>query len=68
LGISLVSYLNTIKIKEACKLIKSGCTNMTQVAIQSGFNSSSYFCKVFKKEKGISPTEFRKAIKLNVML
>ena len=60
LGISLVSYLNTIKIKEACKLIKSGCTSMTQVAIQCGFNSSSYFCKVFKKEKGISPSEYKK--------
>jgi len=60
LGISLVSYLNTIKIKEACKLIKGGCTNMTQVAIQCGFNSSSYFCKVFKKEKGISPSEYKK--------
>ncbi len=60
LGISLVSYLNTIKIKEACNLIKSGCTSMTQVAIQCGFNSSSYFCKVFKKEKGISPSEYKK--------
>ena len=68
LGISLVTYLNNIKILEACNLIKNGCSNMTEIAILCGFNSSSYFCKVFKKEKGISPTEFRKAIKLNVML
>ena len=60
LGISLVSYLNAIKIKEACNLIKSGSVSMTQVAIQCGFNSSSYFCKVFKKEKGISPSEYKK--------
>ena len=63
-----MTYLNNIKIREACNMIKSGCNNMTEIAILCGFNSSSYFCKVFKKEKGISPTEFRKAIKLNVML
>lgn len=60
LGVQLVAYLNAIKIREACNLIKSGCSNMTQVAMQCGFNSSSYFCKVFKKEKGISPSEYRK--------
>lgn len=62
LGIPLMTYLNTIKIREACAMIKSGCTNMTQVAMLSGFNSSSYFCKVFKKEKGVSPTEYRKKV------
>lgn len=66
LGISLVTYLNTIKIREACTMIKNGCSNMTEVAILCGFNSSSYFCKVFKKEKGISPTEFRKAQKMSI--
>lgn len=68
LGISLITYLNTIKIREACSVIKNGCANMTEVAILCGFNSSSYFCKVFKKEKGISPTEFRRAYRQNVRL
>lgn len=68
LDISLVTYLNTVKIREACNMIKNGCSNMTEVAILCGFNSSSYFCKVFKKEKGISPTEFRNAHKQNIML
>lgn len=60
LGISLVSYLNKIKIMEACRMIQNGETNLTEIAIKCGFNSSSYFCKVFKNEKGISPTEYRK--------
>ena len=64
LGISLVSYVNTIKIREACALMKNGCCSMTQIALQCGFNSSSYFCKVFKKEKGISPSEYQKRHKL----
>jgi len=60
LGIPLVAYLNTIKISQACRMLKAGCTNMTQIAIECGFNSSSYFCKVFKNERGISPSEYRK--------
>ena len=60
LGIPLVTYLNNIKIREACRLIKRGELNLTEIAMRCGFNSSSYFCKVFKGEKGVSPTEYRK--------
>ena len=60
LGIPLITYLNTIKIREACALIKTGKYNLTEIAMQCGFNSSSYFCKVFKSEKGMSPTEYKK--------
>lgn len=60
LGIPLVSYVNTIKIREACSLMKKGELSMTSIAMQCGFNSSSYFCKVFKKEMGVSPSEYRK--------
>ena len=60
LGIPLMTYLNTIKITEACNKMQQGCSNMTQIALDCGFNSSSYFCKVFKKERGISPSEYRR--------
>ena len=60
LGIPLITYLNTIKIREACTLICQGRLNLTEIAIRCGFNSSSYFCKVFKNEKGLSPTEYKK--------
>ena len=59
LGIPLITYLNTIKIREACNMIKDGKLNLTEIAMQCGFNSSSYFCKVFKKEIGISPKAYR---------
>ena len=59
LGIPLVAYLNTVKIHHACGMIRSGDNKLTEVAMQCGFNSSSYFCKVFKKETGVSPAEYR---------
>ena len=39
-------------------LIKEGKLNLTEIAIQCGFNSSSYFCKVFKSLTGYTPSEF----------
>lgn len=59
-GLPLVSYLNTIKIRAAAELMQNEKLNLTEIATQCGFNSSSYFCKVFKAEKGVSPTVYRK--------
>jgi AraC-like DNA-binding protein len=63
LGISLVSYLNMIKIKAACSFIDEGNEKITDIAMKCGFNSSAYFCKVFKEETGLSPREYKKHIK-----
>ena len=65
LGVPLITYLNTIKIRQACEMIKSGKCSLTEIAMKCGFNSSSYFCKVFKAEKGVSPTEYKKQYQLN---
>lgn len=62
-GLPLVSYLNTIKIRAAEELMKNERLNLTEIATRSGFNSSSYFCKVFKAKKGVSPTTYRKSLK-----
>jgi len=63
LGLSLVSYLNTIKIRSAAELMKNERLNLTEIATRSGFNSSSYFCRVFKAQKGVSPTAYRKQLR-----
>ena len=60
LGVGLITYLNTIKIRKACEMLGEGTHSVTEVATACGFNSSSYFCKVFKAEKGISPSEYKK--------
>ena len=65
LGVSLVSYLNTIKIRAATKLMRDEKLNLTEIATRCGFNSSSYFCKVFKAEKRVSPSAYRKSLSAN---
>lgn len=63
LGLPLVAYLNTIKIRAATELIQNEKLSLTDIATRCGFNSSSYFCKVFKNEKGVSPAAYRKQLK-----
>ena len=60
IGVSFVSYLNTIRIKAACELLRESDLFLSEIAIRCGFNSTPYFCKVFKDEKGLSPSEYRK--------
>ena len=63
IGVSFVSYLNTIRIKAACDILKTEDLFLSEIAIRCGFNSTPYFCKVFKDEKGMSPSEYRKKFK-----
>jgi len=59
LGLSLITYLNIVKIKTACEMIKSENRKMVDIAMACGFNSSAYFCNVFKQEMGISPKDYK---------
>lgn len=65
LGVPLVTYLHTIRIKAACELIESDKYKITDIATKCGFNTTPYFCKVFKDEKGITPSEYKRSIKKN---
>jgi AraC-like DNA-binding protein len=60
LGVGLITYLNNIKIRQACKMIREGKGSITEIALAAGFNSASYFCKVFKSEMSVSPLEYKR--------
>ena len=52
-------YIRNMRIKYAKNLLKSGEYSITDVAILSGFNDSSYFSREFKKATGTSPKEYQ---------
>jgi AraC-like DNA-binding protein len=66
LGISLISYINMIKIRSACRMIENTDEKITDIAMRCGFNSSAYFCKVFKEEIGCSPREYKLSSKKKI--
>lgn len=62
-GVSLTQYLRKIRIEKACSMLKAGEANINLIANCVGFDDTMYFYRVFKKCKGMTPTEYRKSIK-----
>ncbi|SDD65011.1 AraC family transcriptional regulator [Niabella drilacis] len=61
-GLNFTDYLLDFRINVAVRKLK-GTASIQDVADQCGFNSISYFYRVFKKAKGITPVEFRSNFK-----
>ena len=58
-GNTFYNYVNVCRINQASLLLLDPQKNITEVAINSGFNSISSFIRIFKIIKGCTPTEFR---------
>lgn len=59
---SPINYLNFYRIEKACTLLINSNDSITDIAFKTGFNSSSYFVKIFKKYKGITPKQYQQEI------
>ena len=57
-GESPKKYLESVKLSNAAKLLKSGA-NVTEACFESGFSNSSYFISVFKKRFLTTPHKYR---------
>ena len=64
-GVSTHEYLTKKRIEAAENLLSKPEYSITEVAMQSGFNSLSTFTRVFKAEKGMTPTAYRESLKPN---
>ncbi|PLR79069.1 DNA-binding response regulator [Bacillus sp. V3-13] len=53
-------YLNKVRIEEAVKLLIKGTASISEISGMVGYSDHSYFCKVFKKIKGLSPSQYRR--------
>ncbi len=59
----VIECFNSRKILKAKQLIRENLLNFTQIAEALGFNSIHYFTRLFKKETGQTPSEYKKSIK-----
>lgn len=57
-GMNFTEYLLDVRINMAVQELKAG-EHIPDVVARCGFNSVSYFYRVFKKAKGITPAEYR---------
>jgi YesN/AraC family two-component response regulator len=59
LNTTFSDYLNEIRIAQACQWLSSSDKTIKEIAYHTGFSSLTYFNRVFKKKKGMSPKMFR---------
>lgn len=58
---SIGQYITKRRLDEACYLLKNTNHSVNKISELSGFNDFSYFCRCFKKNMGITPTQYRKS-------
>ena len=58
-GMTPVDFVRHIRIKKACEMLRNTDDTLTSISFAVGFTDPKYFSKVFKKETGIVPTEYR---------
>jgi len=60
LGMSVGEYITKCKIDEACDLLTYGSRSLAEISAYLGYSSQSYFQNVFKKQLGVTPTQYRR--------
>jgi len=58
-GQSFTSYLAEYRVEEAKKLLAQPNVNVKEVGVRVGYMDSNYFTKVFKRQEGVNPSEYR---------
>lgn len=64
-GVNFYEYINRYRVNYAQDLLKDKTRKLTvlEVAMQSGFNSKSAFYTAFKKQLGMTPTQYKSSSK-----
>ena len=60
LGLSIPSYIKLRRLTESVLMMKEPKYQISDIAFKCGFNSTSYYIKVFKNSYNVTPAEYRR--------
>jgi len=58
-NVTFVEYLASYRMEQAKRLLANPTMPVGDVAVAVGFSDPSYFTRVFKRQEGIAPSEYR---------
>ena len=61
LGICFNDYVNSLRISEACRLLRTTDMSITEISNTSGFGTLRTFNRAFIKQMGMSPSEYKRS-------
>jgi AraC family transcriptional regulator, arabinose operon regulatory protein len=57
--VSPLQFITRMRIRRAKELLLDDDSTITQIAERTGYSTVFYFSRIFKKETGMTPTEYR---------
>lgn len=61
LNIGFKEYVNSLRIRAACDMLKNTDKSITEIAYDSGFGTTRTFNRCFMEAKGMCPKEYRRS-------
>jgi two-component system response regulator YesN len=59
-GFTITEYIQNVRINRAKILLQSTNVPINNIALNVGYIDTNYFSRIFKKQVGLSPQEYRK--------
>lgn len=59
MGYSPVTYMNMLRIQQACQMLDSTSLKINQISCRVGIDDELYFSRLFSKVMGMSPRSYR---------
>ena len=63
-GYTPKAYISLLRLKKAQNLLKNSCMSVGEISAECGFSDNLYFCRFFKLQCGMTPTEFKQAVSI----
>ena len=60
MNMTISDYFLEYRLSQALNLLKNSDKAISEVALQSGFSTISYFISVFRKKRGVTPIKYKK--------
>ena len=59
-GVTPMIYLSRFRLRQARRLLQTTALSISEIAAAVGFSDASYFCRVFRRDLDMSPTDYRR--------
>jgi AraC-like DNA-binding protein len=59
-GKTMTDYINELRLEKSLEYLQKDNLNITEIALNCGFEGINYYSRLFRKHYHISPTKFRK--------
>lgn len=58
-GENIATYIRRVRLERAGRKLRMGAVDITEIALAAGYDTHAAFGKAFKRQYGLSPSEFR---------